>query len=95
VGRTTRAPDVIVNDVEKSHTQALKTYLAEGNPMKELLLFVGAELDAFHVQDHEVEPALQEDEEEKILMAGLYNYFWNGDAQQASADDSDFYSAAG
>jgi hypothetical protein len=77
-------------DVEKSHTQALKTYLAEGNPMEELLVFAGAELDAFHVQDQEDEPAIQEDDEEKIMMAGLYNSFWNGDAQQAAADDADF-----
>jgi CRISPR/Cas system-associated endonuclease Cas3-HD len=64
--------------------------LSEGNLMEELLSFVEAELDAFHVQDHEDEPAIQEDDEEKIMMAGLYNSFWNSDAQQAAADDADF-----
>jgi hypothetical protein len=68
----------------------LKTYLAEGNPREELLFFVGAALDAFHVQDHEDEPAIQEDDEEKNMMAGLCNSFWNGDAPQAAADDADF-----
>jgi hypothetical protein len=74
-------------DVEKSHTQALKIYLAEGHPMEELLFFVGAELDAFHIQDHEDEPAIQEDDEEKIMVAGLYESFWNGDA---AGDDAGF-----
>jgi hypothetical protein len=38
-------------DVDKTHTQGFKTYLAEGHSMEELLFFVGAELDAFHAQE--------------------------------------------
>jgi hypothetical protein len=74
-------------DVEKSDTKALKTYLAEAHPKKELLPFVGGEFDGFHVQDHEGEPAIQEDDEEKIMMAGVCTSFLNGDT---AADDTGF-----
>jgi hypothetical protein len=74
-------------DVEKSHTKALKTYLAEAHPKQELLSFVGGEFDGFHVQDYEGEPAIQEDDGEKIMMAGVCTSFWNGDT---AADDTGF-----
>jgi hypothetical protein len=73
-------------DVEKTHTQGLKTYLADGHSMEELLFFVRAELDAFHAQECDEEPAVQRDEEENVMLEGIYNVFWNEGRTDHDAD---------
>jgi hypothetical protein len=45
--------------LKKTHTQGLKTYLAEGSSMEELLFFVRAELDAFQAEECDEEPVVK------------------------------------